>query len=338
MKKVCFFCNSPEEILYKQQYTLQDINILNDLGYELVVANKFSKIPLDCDFYFSWWASGSFICLIKALIANKPIVVVVGGNEVVSKRDSHYNFALGFKATPIYKKIATLLTLKYATKLISVSEYLVNDVVKLSKRKPTVIYNSVDTDKFAPNLSIKKEYVTTVINFEKLQFYNKRGFNFIDLIPMLLNDFPHLKFQIIGKSGNYLSTVRDKINRMNLEDTCELITDLDNDDMPSYLNRSLVYLQLSDSETFGVTIAEAMSCQIPVVVSKSDAIPEVVGSEGVYVNHDDLNDIYKKTFELLNYESEKDLILKGIQLRRRVVELFSYNKRREQIKNLISKY
>jgi glycosyltransferase involved in cell wall biosynthesis len=57
-------------------------------------------------------------------------------------------------------------------------------------------------------------------------------------------------------------------------------------DMPVLYNAADVFLHTSEYEGFGVTIVEAMSCGVPVVVSNKAAIPEVVGSYGNMVDLD----------------------------------------------------
>lgn len=47
-------------------------------------------------------------------------------------------------------------------------------------------------------------------------------------------------------------------------------------DVPSLLRQADVYVQPSAWEGFGLSVAEAMACQLPVIVSDADSLPEVV--------------------------------------------------------------
>ena len=197
--KICFFSTEGIENLNKQQYSLQDINIIKDLGYNIIIASKFSDIPWDCDLYFSWWASGSILPLLKYCLRNKPIFVIAGGTEVMLHYDSFYNIKTGFWATQWYKKIATILTLKFASEVFVVSSHMINDVIILSNRIPNVIYNSVDVSKFKINVNINRIYITTVVNFDKPSYYNKRLEIFLRIIPLICSRLPNQKFRIIIK-------------------------------------------------------------------------------------------------------------------------------------------
>ena len=152
-KTACFFSHENKSQLQKEQYSLQDIRILHDLGYDVTIATSFSEIPWGCDLYFSWWASGSILPLIKARLSGKPIIVVAGGNDSMYYRDSLSGIPSGYFATPWYKKLAARLSLRFATVVLVVSHFMLDDVKSLGARAPMVVPNSVDTHTFRPNSS-----------------------------------------------------------------------------------------------------------------------------------------------------------------------------------------
>jgi glycosyltransferase involved in cell wall biosynthesis len=96
----------------------------------------------------------------------------------------------------------------------------------------------------------------------------------------------------------------------------------------------LLYVQISDTETFGLAIAEAMSCEVPVLVSRCGAIPEIVGSNGLYVDHNSPESVANGILEFLKMEQSviKEI---GLNMRARVIDNFSYSKRKEKITEII---
>ncbi len=334
---VCFFSNEGYDKILKQQYSLQDINILSDLGHNVTVSSNFFEIPWKSDLYFCWWASGSFLPLIKALISRKPIFVIAGGNEVMFYRDSLYGTPIGYLSTPFYKKIATRITLYLADEIFVVSEFMIDDVIKLCNRKPKVVYNSVDTNLFRINESVKREFITTVFNIEKGPFITKRGEIFLKSIPAVLEKFPDQKFIIIGREGNAISEFNQIVDTHSLRNNVKIISNIDNSEMPLYYQKSKIYIQLSDTETFGLSVAEAMSCGTPVIVSKRGALPNLVGEDGVFVDHNDPESVSLKMIELLSSDNNKNILL-GKRLSKRINENFSYNIRKEKIKYYINLY
>ena len=127
----------------------------------------------------------------------------------------------------------------------------------------------------------------------------------------------------------YLTTSKDTLNH--------ILLDIDNSDMPKYMSESILYVQLSDAETFGVSVLEAMSCGIPVVTSRSGAFPEVIGNQGIFVNHNDYLEVADVLLDLLL--NKQDYIKKlGIYLSVRVKNLFSYEERRRKLSYYFTKY
>lgn len=334
LKKACFFSNEPLEAIEQEQYSLQDINILRDLGFEVIIANTFSKIPLNCDLYFSWWASGSILTLIKAKLCLKPIIVIAGGNEAMLYKDSVSNIPAGYLASSWYKKIAVNLTLKYSSRVVVVSNFMVNDSAKLGAKKPLVVHNSVDTDKFSLS-EIPREYITTIFKSEENVVRLKRGEEFIRSIPEVLKHYPNQKFIVIGKKDNYYLKLEEICKELNIQENVNFIGSIKNEKVVDWMQRSIAYVQISDTETFGVAIAEAMSCGTHVIVSKRGAIPEVVGKHGVYVDHNNPVSVAGGIIDVLKL-SPSEYSLKSDNLRNHIVDNFSYEKRRDKIEIIIN--
>lgn len=333
-KKICFFTNEPMDQLLKEQYTIQDINILKDLNFNVVIANSFKTIPYNCDLYFSWWASGSIIPFIKAKLNRKPIIIVAGGNEAMFYRDSLDKQAAGYLATPFYKKIATKITLKYSDAILVVSKFMLSDVIKLGAKLPYVVYNSVDTDKFIPS-SLEKKYITTIMGLEKKTVKLKRGFIFIEAIAIISKKLPDQEFLIIGSKDDAFHEIFEIAKKIGIADKLKIIGSVNNSEIINWLQQTKVYVQISDTETFGVAVAEAMSCGVPVVVSRRGALPEVVGEYGEYVNNNDPWSVALGIEKILKMKQNQLNTLSQI-LRMRIIQEFSYENRKNSIRNIIS--
>ena len=332
-KKACFFSNTKKEKLFQEQYSLSDIYMLEELGYDLTIATKFSEIPWNCDIYYSWWASGSILPFIVASIMRKPIIVVAGGNEAMIYRDSVSNLARGYLATKWYKKIATRITLRFSTRIIIVSEFMRRNVITLGARNPFLVYNSVDTNKFI-SLNLKRSTITTIFKLDNEVIELKRGYILLQAIPLVLNKYPKVIFTFIGEKGNGYDDFFNKCKELGIQNNVQFTNNVLNKEVVNWMQCSKLYIQISDTETFGVAIAEAMSCKTPVVVSKRGAISEVAGEFGIYVNQNNPNDVAMGIIKCLNMSDEEREIL-GCKLRNRIVSQFSFEKRKEVIKNII---
>nr|WP_298994232.1 glycosyltransferase [uncultured Polaribacter sp.] len=333
-RKVCFFSKSGKEQILREQYSIQDINILEELGYEVIIATKFSEIPWNCSFYFSWWASGSILPFIVALITRKPIIVVAGGNEAMLYKDSVSGKPKGYLATGFIKKIAVKTTLKFSNIVIVVSDFMKKDVLKLGARKVIKVYNSVNTDKFIPN-NLDREEITTIFRFDRDVVELKRGMILIKAIPLVIKQFPNQIFTFIGGYGDALEEMKTLAKNLKVENNIRFINEIPNEEIVFWMQKSKIYVQISDTETFGVAVAEAMSCETPVLISKRGALPELVGNLGFYANHNNYQDVSKKLIKMLEMSTKekKDL---GHKLRKRILENFTFPHRKNEIEKIIN--
>ena len=333
--KCCFFANVKDsKMLHQAHWYSQDIKILRELGFSVTVSNCFRHIPWGCDLYFSWWASGSILPLIKAFFCGKPIITVAGGHEAVVSRDSVTGIPFGYLKSPWYTKIATRIVLRYSTVVLVVSNYMVEHVKKLGAFKPSVVYNCIDTNTFKPQ-DIPKSFVSTIFNYDEIKVMVKRGEVFLRSIPLVLRNFPEQKFVVIGREGNAYERLLQLVRHLGIEKNIEFRGVVNNSRMPEFLNQSKVFVQISESETFGVAIAEAMSCGTPVVVSRQGPIPEVVGDSGDYVDHNSPESVASAISSLLAKSIDERSEI-GLKARYRIIEQFSYERRKNSIKQIIS--
>ncbi len=75
---------------------------------------------------------------------------------------------------------------------------------------------------------------------------------------------------------------------------------------------------------------EAMSCGVPVIVSKTSSLPEVVGDSGIYVDPYDVFSIADALIKVLNSRTASQLREKGISQ----AANFSWKKSAEKLKQL----
>ena len=334
IKTVCFFSHESRAQLQKEQYSIQDFRILRDLGYEVTVATCFREIPWGCDLYLSWWASGSILPLIKARLSGKPIIVIAGGNDSMFYRDSRSGVPAGYLAARWHKQLAARLSLRFATVVLLVSRFMIEDAKALGARAPVVVPNSVATASFCPSNG-PRQHVTTMFNLEDNVVRLKRGEVFLHSVPLVLRTHPEQTFVVIGRKGNAYQRLLSLASNLGVGQSVHFIGSVANAEVVSWLQRSSVYVQISDTETFGVAIAEAMSSGTPVVVSRRGAIPELVGDCGVFVDHNDPESVAAGIIELLaKTEAERRAL--GAEARRRIVEHYSYEKRREAMQQIIA--
>jgi glycosyltransferase involved in cell wall biosynthesis len=112
---------------------------------------------------------------------------------------------------------------------------------------------------------------------------------------------------------------------------------VDNSEIVNLYQKSIIYVQLSDTETFGLSVAEAMSCETPVVVSKMGALPELLGDIGIFVDHNDVTSVSIQILNILNMTSDERKRY-GKQLRNRILSFYDYKIRKEALSKICLKY
>jgi len=331
-RRICFFVGAKDKsVIYKRQAFLNDIRILKESGFEVVIATTWREIPWNVDLYFSWWPSKGIFPLIKAKITKKPIVVVAGGSEVVHS----YPVKYGFNNSSAIRRKAILNTLTHASKVLSISVSAEKEILSLApKCNVETVYLSVDTDKYKPIIGETKElWLFTLCTLNKENVSRKKILSIVQAAPFVLQKSPQLKFIIAGRKLDGYKIVESEVRSLSIQDNFLFPGEITDEEKLKYFSKSLIYLQPTVHEGFGVAIAEAMACELPVITSRVAAVPEVIGEVGVYVDSSSPREIAEKILFLLKHsEIREDL---GVRGRERVKKNFSYNLRRGRIREII---
>jgi glycosyltransferase involved in cell wall biosynthesis len=101
-----------------------------------------------------------------------------------------------------------------------------------------------------------------------------------------------------------------------------------------YYNLADVFVSPSALEGFGLTVAEAMACERPVVVSNRGSLPEVVaaGEGGFLCEPDDAPGFARAVLELLGDERLRQKF--GAANRARVERLFRWERAGAEVKRI----
>ena len=332
--RACFFSTAPFDQIKREQYSLSDIRILQELGFEVVVANRLRSIPWDCDLYFSWWASGSVLPMFIAKLVSRPNIVVAGGNEAMFYRDSVSGVALGYLSMPFYKRFATRMTLRFSSVVTVVSQFMVADVTRLANRQVLVVPNCVDTDRFLPDTQQTKRYVTTCFCMDEGPTSLKRGENFLRAAAKVRELRSQEVFVVIGSKGGAFERIAALVDELELSNSVIFTGAIQNSDVRDWLVQSKCYVQISDTETFGVAVAEAMSTATPVLVSARGALPELVGALGIYVDHNSVDSIVSGLLRVLSMPLARRQQV-GEELRGVILARYRFEVRRDAIAAIV---
>jgi phosphatidylinositol alpha-1,6-mannosyltransferase len=99
-------------------------------------------------------------------------------------------------------------------------------------------------------------------------------------LAALAGRYPELRYAVVG-SGEELEALLAEARQLGVGDRVRFLTEVPDRDLPALYNVAEVYLGVSRLmeqrvEGFGISIAEASACGIPVVAGRSGGIPEAV--------------------------------------------------------------
>lgn len=271
------------------------------------------------DLFYCWFADyHSFLPVLFSKVFRKKSVVVIGGYDVCRIRKLNYGaFCYPFRGWFCAK------SMRMASCILPVSGHVdrkAKAIAPLTRRK--MIYNCVTLDWQGETESLKTDSVLTVglINSERT-FYLKGIDTFIETARIL----PGIKFVIVGLSQSGLA---HKLG--NLPANLTIYDKVEPEELKSFYQKSKIYCQLSRSESFGVSIAEAMAFGAFPIVTREGGMPEVVGSAGTIVERDP-----QQIARIIRERILKDGSPDENAIRTQATDLFSKQKRAESLLNLI---
>ena len=135
-----------------------------------------------------------------------------------------------------------------------------------------------------------------------------------------------------GSQKNYLQNL---INEKNLSDIITLKGKIPYGFVPEALNSFDVFCALSNNESFGVAVIEAMAMEKPVVVSQAEGFKEIVinNKNGFIVDNNDYERISDLIFDII---ADNGLMKKMGKEGRKIVEKkYNWN---DNVDNMISIY
>jgi len=93
-----------------------------------------------------------------------------------------------------------------------------------------------------------------------------------------------LQLLVVGAKGNKTSNFLKAVRSLGLTDKdLRFLGFVPDEDLPMLYSGSSLFVLPSLYEGFGLPLAEAMACGVPVIASNASAIPEVVGDAGLLV-------------------------------------------------------
>lgn len=273
------------------------------------------------DLLFGWFASWhTFLPLLFARLLHKPALLVVGGYDLANMPEIGYGHQRGG-----IKKHVSRWTMQLTTVLITNSHYSREEAYRnagIPKERVQVIYHGV-ADCFGTGSTMPRSPAAlTVGNVEASNLWRKGHEPFVRAAAAL----PQVEFTLAGAWRDGAIAHLRKIAPPNVTFTGWL----DDAALLDCYRRSAVYVQASAHEGFGLSLAEAMLAGCVPVVTRTGALPEVVGAAGIYLASNEPQAIAEGIQTALQADEQL-----GRQARERVLQAFPLQKRKEALHRLV---
>lgn len=175
--------------------------------------------------------------------------------------------------------------LNTATAVSTVSQYAKRMLMLQAQRcSPVVHGNLVNEDQLSIQNAKPARFHVGWIGYPS---YNKDPFTFIQAIRILHSNgrFDFQASMVMPEVGGDFrhSHIQEVIGKAGLADVIELKTGMPKEKLQQYYHSLSVLVSTSYSETFGLVMAEAAACGIPVIATKSGGAEEVVSPEVGYL-------------------------------------------------------
>ena len=250
--------------------------------------------------------------LLSSFIRRFPVILSIWGSDVYV-----------FPSKSLIHKLLVKFSLSRCTSIASTSKDMRLVVRKLVTGNQELYLTpfGIDTDLFKKNAHSKK---TIVVGTTK-------GFGYTYGTDILIQTFAEIlkysnvnvKLLIIG--GGHRTQYVSLAERLGIIDYIEFRERVVHSNLVHHLNEIDIFVALSRSESFGVSVLEASSCEIPVITSNVGGLPEVVdnGETGYVVDLLNTTDLAQKIYELITDEGKR--LGMGRKGREFVKEFYSWN-------------
>jgi|AntRauTorckE6833_2_1112554.scaffolds.fasta_scaffold10623_2 glycosyltransferase involved in cell wall biosynthesis len=265
-------------------------------------------------------------------IFQKKVLIIVHGTDCAAFEEIQY----GVLRKPILKKIISA-SFKMADMLLPVSESLVNTENTYFKDEPiklgynhhlkniqtphTVIPNGISISQWNINLDGAREKNSFITVLSPGQLRTKG----INLILDIADKFPQATF--------YFAGIDNPFNYEVPSNTC-FLGRLSQKKLENLYNQTEYYLQLSNFEGFGIALCEAMLCGCIPIGSNVNKIPEIIGDTGFILEKRDPELLITLLGEAMSEKYKRE---KGEKARKRIMDNFSLESRKQKIFDTIDK-
>lgn len=272
--------------LKQKEYNITSTGLNNVLSLPKAIKKLAATLNKEQpDIIQTWLYHSDFIGgLTGKLITKKPVIWNV--------RHANLEFQNNKIATLLIVKILSYLSKNVPHTILANSSSAVKSHISwgYNKNKFHIIPNGINTSRFTYNAQ-QRIHLRNSFKIQQNDFLigmiarfnpQKDFHNFLKSASNISKKYQHVKFLLCGREvNNENKFLTDLILKYNLSNKCILLGY--RTDIPYLLSCLDLYVSSSAGESFPNSVAEAMACSIPCVVTDVGSSAEIVGNAGLSV-------------------------------------------------------
>lgn len=331
--KIIFFCRDTIENIDLFEYYKQDVDILKDLGHEVLIVNRFKDIPFKFDLIFVWWWTYAFYPVFLSKILKRPVIITGTFN---------FKFPKEFQGVDFFSRsFLQRILIKY-----SVKNATINLFVNKHEFVSCTSYFNLSSSRYFPHV-IANDYLNKEIVEKKIELFNiswsgkknliRKGIpELIEALFILKNEGLEIKLTLAGKQGDGIDYLYDLLKIYNLNSSVKILGEITKDEKINLMSNIGIFVQPSHYEGFGLAMAEAMACGACIITCDVGAVKDVVSDCGLYANPGSALDLAKKIRTAIEDDELRNK-LQEMAFKRANSE-FSYKKKLILLNDILSEF
>lgn len=254
--------------------------------------------------------------LIGALSGFHPFVISAWGTDVMKFPQKNF----------LNKRILNY-NLNKSDAICATSHTIKDFLSQITNKHIDVIPFGVDTSVFC------KKKVTSLFEESTFVIGCIKALETLYNVDVLIKAFAVLKLKHTDKSlklliigvGSQENELKQLVTNLNLMDDVIFTGRIPFSEVSNYFNMIDVLANLSDYESFGVSVIEAMACEKPVIATNTGGLKEIIENEqfGSLV---EIGNVSQTAQEIEKYLLDNDLKEKvGLAARKKIIEKYNWN-------------
>lgn len=331
-KTILFYSAVPDKQLFETTgFYKTDIEILRELGFEVVLSNAFS------DFFAFWkydlafiyfWTKGVVPAFISKLFRKK--VLFTGG---IDSLDQEFNRS---RRDYTLKKYFFRLCTLFSDANIIVSRTDLKNIwaTGFAYRDLHLVHHVIDFKAYAYEGRDKEDIFTTIVWMGTVANVQRKGIDALLYIFKELRQYQRpCRLLIIGTPGPGTEYLKEIIAEQGITEWVEFTGAISEVAKIDLLQRSRLYFQLSQYEGFGIAAVEALAAGNLVFHSGKGALSYILDGFGIEVDVSDYTAVARKVHAICrDYDAYRDQIIGGVNF---AGLEYSYDRRKMGIKEIL---